>query len=66
MNKFCEVLVENKLDKQEKYFGRTKHMTPVIFEANNCSPGELLSIKITNFNQNRLFGFYKTNKLEAA
>jgi len=66
LNKFCEVLVENKLDKQEKYFGRTKHMTPVIFEANNCSPGELLSIKITNFNQNRLFGFYKTNKLEAA
>ena len=28
----CEVLIENKLDNQEKYFGRTKYMTPVIFE----------------------------------
>ena len=29
---YCEVLVENKLNDEEKYFGRTKYMTPVIFE----------------------------------
>ena len=62
----CEVLIENKLDNQEKYFGRTKHMTPVIFETNNCKIGELANIKITSFNQKNLFGIYKINKMKAA
>ena len=62
----CEVLIENKLDNQEKYFGRTKHMTPVIFEAGNCKIGELINVKITSFNQKNLFGIYKANKVEAA
>ena len=62
----CEVLIENKLDNQEKYFGRTKYMTPVIFDSNNCNPGELINVKITSFNQNNLFGFHKTNKVQAA
>jgi len=65
-NKFCEVLIENKLDKQEKYFGRTKFMTPVKFHSNNCKPGELVNVKITSFNQNGLFGVYQNNKVEAA
>ncbi|MBA1338654.1 MAG: tRNA-2-methylthio-N6-dimethylallyladenosine synthase [Pelagibacterales bacterium] len=63
---FCEVLVENKLNNQPKYFGRTKYMTPVIFEADHCTPGELIKVKINSFNYNRLFGFYKSNKVEAA
>jgi len=62
----CEVLIENKLDNQEKYFGRTKHMTPVIFETNNCKIGELANIKITSFNQKNLFGIYKIHKMKAA
>ena len=62
----CEVLIENKLDNQEKYFGRTKYMTPVIFEADNCKIGELANVKITSFNQKNLFGIYKTNKVKAA
>jgi tRNA-2-methylthio-N6-dimethylallyladenosine synthase len=62
----CEVLIENKLDNQEKYFGRTKYMTPVIFEADNCKIGELASIKITSFNQKNLFGIYKIDKVKAA
>ena len=66
LEQYCEVLIENKLDKQEKYFGRTKYMTPVIFEADNCKPGELIDVKITSFNQNNLFGFHKTNKVKAA
>ena len=62
----CEVLIENKLDNQEKYFGRTKYMTPVIFETDNCKIGELANVKITSFNQKNLFGIYKTNKVKAA
>ena len=62
----CQVLIENKLNNQEKYFGRTKYMTPVIFQSNNCNPGELVEVKITSFNQNNLFGFHKTDKIKAA
>ena len=62
----CEVLIENKLDNQEKYFGRTKYMTSVIFETDNCKIGELANVKITSFNKKNLFGIYKTNKVEAA
>ncbi len=66
LKQYCEVLIENKLDNQEKYFGRTKYMTPVIFDSNNCNPGELINVKITSFNQNNLFGFHKTNKVQVA
>jgi len=62
----CEVLIENKLNNQEKYFGRTKHTPPVIFETDNCKIGELTNVKITSFNQKNLFGIYKTNKMKAA
>ena len=64
--KYCEVLIENKLDNQKKYFGRTKYMTPVIFETDNCRTGELANVKITSFNQNNLFGYHKSNKVKAA
>jgi len=62
----CEVLVENRLEGQERYFGRTKFMTPVKFESNNCSPGELVNVKITSANQNSLFGIHKNYKSKAA
>ena len=62
----CEVLIENKLDNQEKYFGRTKYMTPVIFETDNCKIGGLANVKIISFNKKNLFGIYKTNKVKAA
>ena len=66
LGKYCKVLVENKLDNQKKYFGRTEYMIPVIFEADECMPGELANIKINSFNQNNLFGFCKTSKVKAA
>ena len=66
LQQYCEVLIENKLDNQKKYFGRTKYTTPVIFEANNCKPGELANVKILSFNKKNLFGIYKTNKVKAA
>jgi len=64
--KYCEVLVENKLDMQEKYFGRTKCMSPVIFESDSCKPGELVNVKIASINQNNLFGIHRNNKEKAA
>ena len=63
--KYCEILVENKLD-EGKYFGRTKYMIPVIFESNNCKPGDLINVKITSFKKSNLFGFHINNKVKAA
>ena len=64
--KYCEVLVENKLDMQEKYFGRTKYMSSVIFESDSCKPGELVNVKIASVNRNNLFGIHRNNKEKAA
>ena len=66
LNEFCEVLVENKLAKQEKYFGRTRFMTPVIFESDNCKNGDTINVRITSFNSNNLFGTHKINSNEKA
>ena len=66
LQKYCKVLIENRLNNQAKYFARTEYMTPVIFEADSCKPGELVNIKIMSFNKKNLFGIYKTNKMNAA
>ena len=55
-NKIIEVLVENKTKKNSKYFGRTEYMTPVIFNASHKDMGKVIKVKITNYNQNTLFG----------
>jgi len=64
--KYCEVLVENKLDMQEKYFGRTKYMSPVIFESDSCKLGELVNVKIVSINRNNLFGIHQGNREKVA
>ena len=66
IHQICEVLVENKITNEDKYFGRTKYMVPVKFTSNNCKPGELVNIKIITFNQNSLFGLHQNNKVKAA
>ena len=66
LDQYCEVLVENKLNDEEKYFGRTKFMTPIIFVSDNCKLGELINVKVTSFNHNNLFGFHKINNVKAA
>ena len=67
LNKECEVLFENKMENQEKYFGRTKFMTPVKFDSAKCKPGELKNIKITSFNKISLFASDKIdNKMKVA
>ena len=60
------MLIENKLDNQEKYFGRSKFMNSVKFKSDNCKPGELINVKITSFNKNSLFGFHMKNEVQAA
>jgi tRNA-2-methylthio-N6-dimethylallyladenosine synthase len=64
--KYCEVLIENKSDEKDHYFGRTQFMTPVKFQSNNCKPGELVNVKITSFNQSGLFGMHYSSKVQAA
>ena len=61
-----EVLVENKLKDQDKFFGRNSKMTPVIFTADTCKPGDLIKVKIISSNQNNLFGESIEKKTKAA
>ena len=65
-SKTCKVLIENKLYNQEKYFGRTESMEPVIFTSNGCAAGEIIDVEINSFNKKNLFGFHKLNKEKAA
>ena len=54
--KSIEVLFENKLKNQNKYFGRDKFMNSVIVESNQNLIGQILNITIDKFNHNSLFG----------
>ena len=62
-NKEIDVLVENKTDEGTRFFGRSEHMTPVIFDGNDKDVGNIIKVKITHSNQNTLFG-EGTNKIE--
>ena len=64
-NKTIEVLVENKLKNQNKFFGRNKFLSSVIFEGDEKHIGKLIDVKIDYTNQNTLFGKIK-KKLKAA
>jgi len=66
IDKFSEVLVENKLTGQDKYFGRTKFMTPAIFQSDFCKSGEIINVKINSCNRNNLFGIHKISNSERA
>ena len=66
LGKFSEVLVENRLNNQKFFFGRTQIMTSVKFESDNCKPGELINIQINDYNHNNLFGVHIRNKGKAA
>ena len=54
--KTLEVLVENKLDNQKKFFGRNKFLNSVIFDGNESYIGKLVQVHIEKSNQNSLFG----------
>ena len=54
--KTLEVLVENKLENQNKFFGRNKFLTSVIFDSDESNIGKLIKVNIEKSNQNSLFG----------
>ncbi len=64
-NHTIEVLVENKMEKQNKLFGRNKYISPVIFDGNKSHIGKVVNVKVQTSNQNTLFGFID-KKMEAA
>ncbi len=55
-NSIIDVLVENKTEKSDKFFGRSEYMTSVIFDGNEEDMGKIVKVKINNSNQNTLFG----------
>ena len=56
-----EVLVENKLENQNKYFGRNKFLSSVIFDDDENNIGKLVKVNIDRSNQNSLFGKIEKN-----
>jgi len=55
-NNIIDVLVEYQTDDKTKLFGRSEHMTSVIFSGNEQSIGQIVKVKINKSNQNTLFG----------
>ena len=51
-----EVLVENKMKDQNKYFGRNKYLSSVIFEDYKHNVGKIINVKIEKSNKKTLFG----------
>ena len=62
LGKSIEVLVENKLKNQNKYFGRNVFLNSVIFDGKERYIGKLVNVKITKTNRNTLFGKIDENK----
>ena len=56
LEKKIDVLVENKMKKNQKYFGRNEYLNGVIFDGNEKLIGKTVKIKINKVNQNNLFG----------
>ena len=63
--KTLEVLVENKLKDQNKFFGRNKFLNSVIFDGDENYIGKLIKVNIERSNQNSLFGKV-TDNMKAA
>ena len=63
--KTLEVLVENKLKNQNKFFGRNKFLNSVIFDGDENYIGKLIKVNIERSNQNSLFGKV-TDNMKAA
>ena len=64
-NSTVDVLVENKMEKQNKLFGRNKYISPVIFDGNESNIGKVVKVKVQNSNQNTLFGVLDKKKKAA-
>ena len=62
LNKSTEVLFENKMKDQEKYFGRDKFLNSIVVESKEDLTGQLINVKINNFNHSCLFGKIISNE----
>ena len=56
INKSLNVLVENLTDDKAHVFGRSEHMTSIIFDGNKSDIGKVLEVKIKQSNRSTLFG----------
>ena len=61
LGKKIDVLVENKMKKNQMYFGRNEYLNGVIFDGNEKHLGNIVKVKIDKVNQNNLFGMIETN-----
>ncbi len=54
--KILNVLVENLTEDKRQVFGRSEHMTSVIFNGNKSDIGKIVQVKIKQSNRSTLFG----------
>ena len=66
LNQSIKVLVENKIEDQNKLFGRNKYLNSVIFNGDKKEIGKVIEVKIEACNQNTLFGKIDNNNMKAA
>ena len=67
IGKLSEVLIENRMKNQPKYFGRNANLTPVVI--NNASEkdvGKIIGVRVKDCNRNTLFGVKENTEREAA
>ena len=62
IQRLIPLLLENKLDKQDKYFGRDKFLNSVIVSSSKNLTGQLSKVQIKDFNHNSLFGTVLTKE----
>ncbi len=65
-NRLVNVLVENQMKDKIKLFGRTEHMTSVIFDGNISNIGKIVQVEVNSSNQNSLFGKINLKKKKVA
>ena len=61
INQTVNVLFENKIKNEKKYFGRDEHFNSVIVESNDDLTGKLRNVRILKGNHNTLYGEIITN-----
>ena len=59
--KIVNVLVENQMKDKVKLFGRTEHMTSVIFDGSVENIGKIVEVEIDDSSRTNLFGKIKKN-----
>ena len=55
-NNVINVLVENLTEDKNKTFGKSEHMTSVIFNGKKSDIGKVVQVRVTKSNRNTLFG----------